>query len=108
MEEEKNHYADEQLEAMLHKLKKEDPNILCPSGKKVTKMCMNPSCKIALRCSDSKCKTCGKETHQSCLSIPMEEITELINDKIENCREIMAGIFRIEEEFIESIRRKRK
>ena len=38
----------------------------------------------------------------------MEEITELINDKIENCREIMAGIFRVEEEFIDNIQRKRK
>ena len=72
MEEEKNHYADEQLEAMLHKLRKEDPNILCPSGKKVIKMCINPSCQFALRCRDGKCKTCGKDNHQSCLSMKME------------------------------------
>jgi hypothetical protein len=42
MEEGNNRFADEQLEAMLHRLRKEDPNIVCPnSGKRVTKMCMN-------------------------------------------------------------------
>jgi hypothetical protein len=38
----------------------------------------------------------------------LEEITELINDRAENCRELMAGIFRVEEEFIEALRRRRK
>ena len=38
----------------------------------------------------------------------LEEITELVNDRIDDCREMMAGVFRIEEEFIEAIRSKRK
>ena len=60
MQESKHQYADEQLEALFHKLRKEDPEILCPaSGKKVTTMCINPTCKMALRCSDSECKNCG-------------------------------------------------
>jgi len=76
MQELKNTYADEQLEAMLHLLKKQDPNIVCPSsGKKVTKICTNPKCKISLRCSDVKCKICGREAHAGCLSMPLEDIT---------------------------------
>jgi hypothetical protein len=60
---------------MLHRLRKEDPNIICPSGKKVTKICTNPTCKIALRCGDGRCKTCGKEAHVGCISMPLEDIT---------------------------------
>ena len=52
--------TDEQLEAMLNHLKKEDPDIKCPSGKKVTRLCTSPKCKTALRCSDNKCEFCGK------------------------------------------------
>jgi hypothetical protein len=72
---------------MLDRLRKEDPNIICPaSGNRVTKMCINPDCKIALRCGDGKCKACGKETHVGCLSMPLEEVTELINDRTEAYR----------------------
>jgi hypothetical protein len=38
----------------------------------------------------------------------LEEITDLINDRAEGCREMMAGIFRVEEEFIEALRKRRK
>ena len=60
---------------MVANSKREDPNILCPEGNKVTKVCMNPKCKIALRCDSLTCKSCGIEVHHGCLSIAFKEIT---------------------------------
>ena len=49
---EESFMADEKLEAMLNCLKKTVPDILCPSGNKVTKLCNNLKCNNALRCGD--------------------------------------------------------
>ena len=66
MKEERRSFADKELEAMLHSLKRKDPNIICPhSGKKIVKVCTEPKCKIALRCSDVRCKVCGREAHMA-------------------------------------------
>ena len=83
MEIERSQYADEQLEALLHRIRKEDPLINCPQGKKVTKVCHNEACPNALRCSDLRCSSCGKDVHRGCIvASQLEDITELINGKI--------------------------
>ena len=64
---------------MLNKLKKKNPNIKCPSGNKIDKLCVNPKCKSAMRCGDRKCKDCGKDLHKTCGNISLEDITETIN-----------------------------
>ena len=73
--------SDGQLEALLDRLKKEDPNINCPEGKKVTKICLNQACANALRCSGFNCKSCGRDVHIGCFSPLLNDITEHINIK---------------------------
>jgi len=85
---------------MLNHLKKEDPDIKCPSGKTVTRLCTGDKCKNALRCSDNRCTHCGREVHLGCLSIQLEDLTEMVNLKLEGCREFMITIFRAEEELM--------
>lgn len=41
-----------ELEEKLKKLGLKDPQMICSSsGKKITKLCLNPKCKDSLRCS---------------------------------------------------------
>ena len=83
---EESFMADEKLEAMLNCLKKTVPDILCPSGNKVTKLCNNLKCNNALRCGDKQCANCGKALHKTCGHITLEDITEVINERAEGCR----------------------
>ena len=64
--EEKPYLPDEKIEAMLNRLRKVTPDIKCPSGNKVIKLCNNPKCKSALRCGSKECKNCGKTVHLAC------------------------------------------
>jgi len=43
--------------------------------------------------------------HLGCGSIPLEEITEMINNRTESSREFIFRIFNIEQNFIEKIRK---
>lgn len=63
---------DEYLESIMHQFKRQEVNIMCPSSKKITKLCTNIECKNALRCGDQHCKHCCKEKHAGCISIPFE------------------------------------
>lgn len=107
-EEEGRDLPDEKIEAMLNHLKKEVPNIKCPSGNRTVKLCNNPKCKYALMCNDKKCKDCGKDVHRACPIVYLEDVTELINDRAEECRDFFLKLCRIEQEFIRSIHESQK
>ena len=77
--EEPRYIPDEKLEAMLNRLKKQIPDINCPSGNRVAKLCISLKCAQALRCTDKECGSCGKGVHKFCGSVSLEEITEGIN-----------------------------
>ena len=67
--EEKPFLADEKLEAIINRLRKEVPHIRCPSGNTITKLCTGSKCESALRCPSKECKDCGKIVHKACASI---------------------------------------
>jgi hypothetical protein len=50
MEVEKSTFEDAKFEKMLDQLRLRDPESICKSGNKIVKICLNPSCKIALQC----------------------------------------------------------
>jgi hypothetical protein len=91
--------------AMLNRLRKKIPNLLCPSGNQITRLCTNHICKTAIRCGSINCDSCGKNVHVGCGSIQLEEMTELINDRAEGCREFVYKIFQMEQQFITNIRK---
>jgi hypothetical protein len=70
---------DEKLEAMLNRLRFKVPNIKCPSGHKVTRLCVSSKCNNALRCDDEKCKDCGRTLHKICGFMPLKDMTDLMN-----------------------------
>lgn len=98
---------DDQLEQILMSMRKYDPEIQCPSGNRITRLCTNPNCKVSIRCEDGRCKTCGKITHLGCMSIQLEDITDLINSKFDESKIFMSKIIKVEEEFIAKMRRTR-
>ena len=67
----KREISDAELEARLNGLRKQDPEIACPSGNKVTRLCSNHICnKNSLRCKDVNCQSCGKEVPSLSLNKP--------------------------------------
>ena len=81
----------------------------CSEGKKIVKLCANPSCSHnALRCSDLKCSSCGKEVHPLCMSVAIEELTLLLNEKINKSKDFMLGILEIENKFMSEIKKSQK
>lgn len=50
---------DAKFGAMLDSLRVVDPEMVCPSGKKITRICSNPQCKVALNCGQFKCESCA-------------------------------------------------
>ena len=58
---EEKYLSDAEIEAKLHRPKKKDPDMLCPHGKKIVKLCTNSICNCsAFRCSDMDCPSCGR------------------------------------------------
>ena len=78
--EDRKYFNDAELEAKLNSLRKDDPNIRCPQDHMVVKLCINPKChRSSLRCSDDNCKSCGRDSHPTCINLPFEEFLFLIN-----------------------------
>ena len=68
--------------------------MVCPaSGDQINRVCLNHKCKNSLRCSELGCNMCGKATHPLCNSVELDEITEMINDRLQACKDFMRGIF---------------
>lgn len=74
---------DKKVKEILNNLKKQVPDVRCPAGKKVIKLCVYPHCKSALRCGDKECKNCSQTAHRICNAISLEEFTQKINEKVE-------------------------
>ena len=91
--EERRTIPDEKLEALLNRLRKNMPTTKCPSGNKITRLCNNPKCKSALRCGDKSCKDCGKALHKICSLVPLEDMTDMLNDRAEECRNFIYKLF---------------
>ena len=58
---EEKYLSDAEIEAKLQRPKKKDPDMFCPQGKKIVKLCTNSICNCsAFRCSDMDCPSCGR------------------------------------------------
>ena len=71
---------------MMNNLTKKDPKIHCPSGNKIALLCSNIKCKNALRCTNQNCKDCGIKVHKLCASISLKELTYRVNERTEKWR----------------------
>ena len=50
---------DEDLEAMLSRLRISKTEMACKKGNKITRACINPECPISLICGSDECDCCG-------------------------------------------------
>ena len=101
----KEFLPDEKMKAMLNRLRPKTPNIRCPSGNKINRLCISAKCKNALRCADEECKDCGKKLHRLCGFVPFDYITEAIHERTDSCRLFVMKMLEIEQTFINNIRR---
>lgn len=100
---EKSVFNDAKFEAMIDKLRLIEPEALCESGNKITKVCANPNCKRAMRCSNPFCKHCGLSAHPSCMSFDLIYLTHALNSQVENHKEIVSTVIDLDNQLIAAI-----
>jgi hypothetical protein len=84
---------------------RQTPNIICPSVKQVVELCINPKCKNSLKCSNAKCPSCGTSIHKGCPTVPLDELTRIINDKTKEEEDTIIDISQIEKRLGSLMRR---
>lgn len=99
---------DEKFEAMLDSLRVAEPEILCNSGNKIVKICVNPKCKVALQCAEPFCKDCGINVHQMCPSFPLAAITQILNSRADKYKEFISKVLEMDRELINAILESKK
>jgi hypothetical protein len=105
---EKSNSHDENLDAVMDKLKVAEPAIVCNSGHKIVKVCSNPRCEKALQCGEPSCKECGLNVHPMCPSYPLAGITQLLNNRIRKYKEFATKISDVDDELIKAIYESKK
>ena len=98
-------YDDAHFEAMRGRLQVEEPkDLVCQSKKKITRMCIKPSCtNTSLLCNQMECPSCLEE-HRKCPVISLEVVTEGINKHYPTKKYITEQVGAIEEKFFNSLR----
>jgi hypothetical protein len=94
------------MEALLAKFKFVEPEGLkCGIGNKITRVCISPTCsRYSLMCSDFDCVACKDDQHVMCPFIRLKSITELLNKKAAQEKELLMEINNIENHFIDSLK----
>lgn len=92
--------------AVFQRIRKQTPDIRCLSNNKITALCTNSKCPSALACSNPQCKHCGISVHSRCpRMVPMEQLTEMVNQKTKVWGTILINMFEAEEKLISKMRR---
>ena len=104
---EESHFNDASLEALIGKnLVQEPKDLRCKGLKRVSRLCINPNCKLlSLLCGDSECSECNEEAHEECPLIKLKGVTTMLNKKVNSQKEVITKISEIEDKFIEEIRK---
>lgn len=80
------------------RLRKDIPNLSCPSGNKINLLCINGKCKNALRCFYKNCPYCGLSIHSNCsLPVSLVDLTTLVNYRAKAWGDILVDFFSAEE-----------
>jgi hypothetical protein len=95
-----------ELSAQLQALKFGESEKKCPSGKRITRLCTNPSCDQALQCGDAGCEQCSK-SHLACPHVDLSSITNLLNGRIAEFQKLTAQALHMENIFISELRESR-
>lgn len=70
--------------------------MICRSKHKITRVCVNPKCKVSLMCSEEECPHCGNNVHRLCSLIPLNNFTKVLNDKISAYKEFAFNIYEMD------------
>ena len=99
---EEEHFDDARIEAMLGKLRLQDPTgFRCESGNMIRRMCVNPICnKNSLICGDEDCLACYKDAHDNCKEVRLKNVTNLLNSRLDCQKEIIIKVCDIETKFV--------
>lgn len=102
-------YSDQQLQALFSEYKIVEPELQCDKQRKIYRMCVNSECqKHALICQDLQCESCGIKHHRLCVSLPLQVLTQILNETTQKQKDFTSEVCKIENRFIDEIYNSRK
>jgi hypothetical protein len=100
--------GDEEIQALLNGSKLNMPEMLCPSGHLVERLCCESKCTFqAACCNEDDCKHC-EERHHNCGLKKLRVVMKLIEEKMFFAKRAVADILRAESDLINELNATRK
>ena len=86
----------------------EVPQLSCRQGNTVSRVCLNPECRLALICDNPGCHSCGRGIHKFCYSTALDQFTALVNQPLISFGGFVGSLTEIEEVLMQKIRDNRE